>query len=94
MECARVTFTGHAVSRMFERRLSKEDVVAVIRRGDVIQTYPDDRPYPSSLLLGFVRNQPVHVLVAQDDSTGECYVVTAYIPDPAIWLPGFKRKKG
>jgi len=53
-----VLFSTHAVQRMFERRLSKEDVLSVLSHGEVIAQYPDDRPYPTCLVLGFVRSEP------------------------------------
>ncbi|WP_293653943.1 DUF4258 domain-containing protein, partial [Thiolapillus sp.] len=47
LDCSSLKFSGHAVSRMFERGIRKEDVVQAVNDGEVIQRYPDDRPYPS-----------------------------------------------
>jgi hypothetical protein len=77
---------------MFERRIGLEDVRTVIAHGEVIQTYPDDKPYPSQLLLGWVGGKPLHVVVAEDSEDGILIVVTAYEPDPIQWDSGFKRK--
>lgn len=52
MNAERVIFRVHALTRMFERRISVADVRAVVAEGEVIQAYPDDKPYPSKLLLG------------------------------------------
>jgi hypothetical protein len=93
MECRKVLFSGHAIRRLFERALSEADVLAVLRTGTRIAEYPDDTPYPSSLLLGFVEARPLHVVVAVDAARGLCYVVTAYEPDPAQWDPGFKTRR-
>lgn len=60
--------------------------------GEVIKSYLNDKPYPSYLLLKFVNGRPLHVVIAQNDETNECIVVTCYEPDPGIWLPGFKEK--
>lgn len=79
--------------RLFERQISKDDVVAILKSGEVIQDYTDDQPYPSFLVLGYARSNPLHVLVARDEATSQCYVVTAYAPDPAIWAPDFRRKR-
>lgn len=92
MDCADVVFTGHATARLFERGLGKDDAVSVIHEGEVIQSYPDDRPYPSYLVLGRVKAGPVHVLIARDGSSRRCYVVTAYVPDPGMWTADFRRK--
>ena len=52
MDCEKISFSGHAVQRMFERGIGKEAVIGVIRTGEVIVSYPDDYPYPSFLMLG------------------------------------------
>jgi hypothetical protein len=78
---------------MFERSLSRQDVATAIRDGEVIVDYPDDSPHPSYLVLGFVDQRPVHVVVAQDQARSHCIVVTTYIPDPALWTDGFRKRK-
>jgi hypothetical protein len=52
MDCSETRFSGHAVSRIFERGLSKGDVLWVMDHGETIAEYPDGRPYPSRLILG------------------------------------------
>lgn len=59
----------------------------------MIADYPDDKPYPSRLLLGFVGGEPVHVVAAEDRSRKRCYAVTVYVPDPAQWEPDFRTRK-
>ena len=86
MECKEIVFSRHAVQRLFERGVSKTDVRQIISEGRVIVDYPDDQPYPSALMLGFlISNEPLHVVVAKDASTGRCFVITAYRPDSKIW---------
>ncbi len=61
--------------------------------GEVIETYPSDKPYPSSLLLGMVNDRPLHV-VAADHPAGEVIVViTVYEPDPLRWNAAFRRRR-
>ncbi len=55
--------------------------------------YPDDRPYPSRLILGFVGERPIHVVSADIDEDNTTVVITAYKPDPNLWEPGFERRK-
>jgi hypothetical protein len=76
---------------MFERRITVEDVRAVVSEGEVVQNYPDDRPYPSRLVLGGRGTRPIHVVVAEDIEDGILIIVTAYEPDPIQWDSGFKR---
>lgn len=48
----KVTYRVHAVTRMFERGITEEEVHRVLSEGDVIAAYPEDQPYPSRLLVG------------------------------------------
>ena len=64
----------------------------LFQSGEVIASYPEDKPYPSVLLLGFVLQQPVHVVVARDPASGACHIVTVYRPDPLLWGPDFKTR--
>ncbi|TBW55211.1 DUF4258 domain-containing protein [Marinobacter halodurans] len=92
-QCSSVSYTGHALRRMFERGLSSEEVVYVIQAGDMIMDYPDDRPYPSQLRLGWVNNRAIHVVVAQETESCACYVITAYYPTQDVWSEDFKSRR-
>ena len=93
MDCEHVIFSGHALQRMFDRGLHGGDVRSVLRDGEEIVRYPDDTPYPSSILLGFVEGLAVHIVVAWDENTRTCYVITVYHPDSDLWQPDFKRRR-
>ena len=82
----------HSFRRMFEREISPEDVLDTVRNGEIVQQYPDDRPYPSFLILNFVNNRPLHVVVAKNTADGFCFVVTVYEPDISTWSIDFKNK--
>jgi hypothetical protein len=77
---------------MFEREISPEDVLEAVRNGEIIKEYPDDRPYPSFLILSFVNNRPLHVVVARNTNDDFCFVVTIYEPDKSMWSKDFKTK--
>jgi len=93
MECREVIFTGHALRRMFERGINVDDVLAVVASGETIADYPTDIPYPSCLLLGFVKSHPIHVVVARDTVKMTCHIITAYPPDPSQWQADFKTRR-
>ncbi|WP_448600928.1 DUF4258 domain-containing protein [Thermoflexus hugenholtzii] len=43
-----------------------EEVESVLKAGETIATCPDDEPYPSRLIFGWVGDRPLHVVVADD----------------------------
>ncbi len=93
MNYDQVIFSSHAVRQMFHREITKNDVVEVINNGQIISDYPDDKPYPSCLILGFVNNKPVHVVFAFDPENKTGIVITAYIPDSQLWTDDFKSRR-
>ena len=93
MNCERIVLSGHALQRIFERGLSVDDVRSVLCDGEEISSYPDDTPYPSCVMLGFMEGRAVHVVVAQEENTRTCYVITVYRPNPDLWESDFKRRR-
>ncbi|MGA2093395.1 MAG: DUF4258 domain-containing protein [Sedimentisphaerales bacterium] len=93
MEYERIIFSGHAVRQMFSRGIAKNDVLAIIEHGQIIIEYPHDKPYPSRLMLGFMKDVPVHVVFAIDKEQRTGIVITAYIPDPHLWSENFKSRR-
>lgn len=93
MMVMRLVFRIHALQRMFQRGVSAEDIRHVLETGDLIETYPNDKPFPSRLMLGWRGQRPVHVVAADNETTGETIVVTVYEPSPAHWQAGFRKRK-
>lgn len=88
-----LVFRVHAVRRMFERGVSLEEVRSVVEKGEPIEHYPDQEPYPSRLILGWSGDRPLHVLAADNAAAGEIIVVTVYEPDRARWESDFRRRR-
>lgn len=93
MDCKNYRFTRHAVFKMFERNISKEQVKETVQKGDIIQSYPEDKPYPSRLMLYFINNRPLHVVIAFDTDSGNCIIITVYEPSPKLWKADYKTRK-
>jgi len=85
-------FSGHATMQMFKRGIQVEDIEQVLETGELIKEYPEDKPQPSFLMLGFINKRPLHV-VASTDKTGNCYIITAYEPNAKLWNKKFTLKK-
>ena len=88
-------YTRHALHRMFERSIQQSDIEAVIRDGEIINEYPEDRPYPSFLSLKMIKGRPLHVVYSyvKDDLTDTCIVITVYEPSVDEWSADFKKRR-
>jgi len=93
MDCNKIVFTGHSIRQMFSRSISKENVINVINNGEVIVEYPDDKPYPCYLMLGFIDSKPIHIVLAFNKEERTCIVVTSYIPSSELWAKDFRERK-
>jgi hypothetical protein len=61
-----LVFRVHAIQRMFQRRISEEDIRQVLAMGNIIESYPDDTPYRSFLVLHFCGSRAIHVVAADN----------------------------
>jgi hypothetical protein len=86
-----VIVSNHARVRMFERNVSTDELLEIVTRGEIIETYPDDEPCPSALILGFITHTAYHVVVAS--CTDHLRVVTIYIPDERKWIE-YRTRRG
>jgi len=93
MDCGEISFSEHALKRMFERQIPPEAVAQAIAQGEVIVSYADDEPFPSYLLLWFVDGSPVHAVVARDEESRHCIVVTVYRPATDRWNRDFRTRR-
>ncbi len=89
----KIIFRLHAIQRMFQRSIETQDVRSVIESGETIESYPDDTPYPSRLILGWRGKRPIHIVVADNITNGEVIVVTVYVPDPTQWEDDFRQRR-
>ena len=93
MKDQELIFRVHAIQRMFERNISETEVRDVLENGEEIESYPDDLPFPSRLMLGRSGGCPIHVLASDDLKALVTMVITVYTPDPARWDAGFRRRR-
>lgn len=93
MEDRNLVFSSHAIRRMFAWRISEVEVETAIDNGTIIESYPDDTPFASSLVLDFVDGRLIHVVYSIDESTNIFYVITTYLPDAEIWEDNFSIRK-
>ena len=84
--------TRHAQRRCDSKGILLTEIQLVICTGEIIESYPDDKPYPSFLVLGYVRHhEPLYVLCALSESV---HLITIHWLDPEKWLdPKTRREK-
>ncbi len=88
----KISWTNHAIVRMVQRSISREDVKAALLTSVIIENYPDDYPYPSCLILsGNTAANPLHIVCGITDT--ELWIVTVYRPNPAEWESDFKTRR-
>jgi len=86
-----IEWKSHALERMVERDISRAQVIKVLEKGEIIEEYPDDTPFPSILVLRFIDGKPLHVVLAFDLSTA--FVVTVYEPKSELFGSNFRVRK-
>lgn len=89
----KIEWNRHALERMAERNIGREDVLGVLRQGERIEDYPQDRPLPSALFLGHAANRPLHVVVAFNEELPKAFVITVYEPDTKHFGSDFRTRK-
>jgi hypothetical protein len=67
LDCLGFQFSTHTVRRMLEKGITSSGAEYTLKYGEVIREYPDDRPYPSKLVLYFINSRPIHVVTAQNN---------------------------
>jgi hypothetical protein len=83
----------HAIKRMLERSITVDDVRMVLVHGETIEVYPDAKPYPCRLVLGWRDARPLHIVVADDAESNSAIIVTVYEPDRQRWDRSLRRRR-
>lgn len=93
IKSGRFEWRKHTLVRLAQRNISQDVVVKVIMKGEVIEDYPHNTPFPSCLMLGWVEEKPYHVVVSFDENLGTGYIITAYEPSLDKFEPDFKTRR-
>ena len=90
----KILFLPHAIRQMSrpDRMNTDQDVRRVVMRGELIEHYPEDARGDSCLMLGSDNaGRPIHVVCSPKPDF--LAVITAYLPDPQEWEPGFSIRR-
>ncbi|MBE0427093.1 MAG: DUF4258 domain-containing protein [Nitrospirae bacterium] len=90
----RIRITDHADEEAYNDTLSLEEIYSSVLTGEIIEQYPDDKPYPSCLIYGKnIKNEPIHSVWAYNIETKASVLITVYRPDPDRWIDWKTRRK-
>ncbi len=65
----------------------------MILHGEAIEDYPEAKPFPSALFLGWSGNKPLHAVAAYDSLDDQVYIITVYEPDLQHFEPDFRARR-
>ena len=87
----RVRITEHADEEARDDRVSIEQILNTVPAGEIIEQYPDDKPYPSCLIYSD-SDGPLHSVWAYNELNFWAVLITVYRPDPERWVNGRLRR--
>lgn len=88
-----IEWRKHVLQRMLERNIDRADVKAVIIEGEMIESYEDDKLFPSALFFKFIADRPLHTVAAFDEKQNKAYIITGYEPNLEIFESDYKTRK-
>ena len=66
--------------------ISEQEIYQASVNAEVIESYPDDEPFPSVLIFGLTQSgRPIHLVCAYIKPSNQVVVVTVYHPSPDRW---------
>jgi len=94
IQANRIRITDHADEEAESDQLTFDEVYFSVIHGEIIEDYPDDRPYPSCLIYGQTfSSDPVHSVWAFNDENQWAVLITLYRPDPERWINFRERRE-
>jgi len=91
IQARRIRITDHADEEAVADGVSIEQVLKSIPSGEIIEQYPDDKPYPSCLIYSDAQG-PLHSVWAYNETNFWVLLITVYRPDPQRWINWRLRK--
>jgi hypothetical protein len=90
----RYRLTRHATIVRLERGITIFALEQALLNGEIIERYPNDEPYPSCLVLGWLPSgDPLHVVCSRGNVEPALRIVTLYEPEDALWESDYKTRK-
>lgn len=93
MKDVKLIYRLHALKRMIERNITKQDIKKALNNGVIIKNYPSDMPYPSKLIMGYSGSRPLHVVYAENKEDNTYIIITVYEPSSKLWDDSFRKRE-
>jgi hypothetical protein len=79
--------------RLGQRFIARETIIQAVDTYEIVEAYPEDKYFPSYLLLGREGNDAFLVLVGADVEGQNVRIITAYYPSPDEWEMDLKTRR-
>lgn len=89
----KILWTYHANMRLRRRFIERDTILEAFESFEIIESYPDDKYFPSYLVLGRTEGTVFHALFAADVEGDNVCLVTAYLPDPRDWEQDLRTRR-
>jgi hypothetical protein len=90
----RFRISQHATMRRIQRGISISELKRVLLNGKIIERNPRDKPYPSFLVLGWLRSgDPLHVKCSRGTKEPRLRIVILYEPSDEEWEKDYATRK-
>jgi hypothetical protein len=74
--------------------ISVDELLEAALVPEILRYYPEDKPYPSLLALGFTASdRPLHFVCARDETKDILVLITIYEPTAELWIDNRERKE-
>ena len=89
----RILWTYHVNMHLGQRFIARETIIAAAGSYEVVEAYPEDKYFPSFLLLGRQGEEAFHALFGADVNGQNVRVITAYYPSLEEWEEDLKTRR-
>ena len=88
-----ILWTYHVNMRLQGRSIARQAILEAVDTYEIIEAYPEDKYFPSYLVLATHHEEGFHILFAPDVEGTNVRVVTAYRPSPDEWASDGKTRR-
>ena len=88
-----IFWTYHVNMRLQRRSIARQAILEAVDTYEIIEAYPEDKYFPSYLVLATHHEERLHILFATDIEGTNVRIVTAYRPSPDEWESDGKTRR-